>query len=53
MPQSFEFSYANQQGAGFAAGGYAGVNYEDSYAIDACTGDMWLETSLDALAAIR
>lgn len=53
MPQSFEFSYANQQGAGFAAGGFAGVNYEDSYAIDACTGDMWLETTLAALGAIR
>ena len=53
MPQSFEFGYANQQGAGFAAGGFAGVNYEDSYAIDACTGDMWLETSLNALDSIR
>lgn len=53
MPQSFEFQHKNQQGAGFAAGGVAGVNYEDSYAIDACTGDMWLETTLDALAEIR
>lgn len=53
MPQSFEISRVNQQGLGFAAGGVAGVNYEDSYAIDACTGDMWLETTLDALAAIR
>lgn len=53
MPQSFEFQHKNQQGAGFAIGGFAGVNYEDSYAIDACTGDMWLETTLDALAEIR
>lgn len=53
MPQSFEVSRVNQQGLGFAFGGVAGVNYEDSYAIDACTGDMWLETTLDALEAIR
>ena len=53
MPQSFEFQHKNQQGAGFAAQGVAGINYEDSYAIDACTGDMWLETTLDALEALR
>ncbi len=54
MPQSFEIENpANQQGLGFAIGGYAGVNYEDSYAIDRCVGDMWLETTLDALAALK
>lgn len=54
MPQSFEIENPlNLQGLGFAIGGVAGVNYEDSYAIDMCTGDMWLETTLDALAEIR
>ncbi len=54
MPQSFEIENpANIQGLGFAAGGYAGVNYEDSYAIDRCTGDMWLETTLKALKDMR
>ena len=53
MPQSFEVSRISQQGLGFVASGVAGINYEDSYAIDACTGDMWLETTLDALDAIR
>lgn len=53
MPQSFEFRRRNQQGAGFGLGGVAGVNYEDSYAIDACTGDMWLETILTTLAELR
>jgi hypothetical protein len=54
MPQSFEIQNpASLQGLGFALGGVAMVNYEDSYAIDLCTGDMWLETTLDALAEIR
>jgi hypothetical protein len=54
MPQSFEIENpAAQQGLGFAIGGYAMVNYEDSYAIDRCTGDMWLETTLDALADLN
>jgi hypothetical protein len=46
MPQSFELNPAGQQGAGFAANGYVVVNYEDSYAIDRCVGDMALETTL-------
>ncbi len=46
MPQSFELNPAGQQGAGFAANGYVFVNYEDSYAIDRCVGDMALETTL-------
>lgn len=50
IPQSFELNPVGQQGLGFAAGGYVFVNYEDSYAIDRCFGDMVLETSLDLLA---
>ena len=50
IPQSFEIDPVGQQGLGFAAGGYAFVNYEDSYAIDRCFGDMVLETSLALLA---
>jgi hypothetical protein len=46
MPQSFELNPVGQQGLGFAAGGYVFVNYEDSYAIDRCVGDMVLETTL-------
>ena len=49
MPQSFELSPIGQQGLGFVAGGYLLVNYEDSYAIDRCFGDMALETTLDLL----
>jgi len=49
MPQSFELSPVGQQGLGFVAGGYLIVNYEDSYAIDRCFGDMALETTLDLL----
>jgi hypothetical protein len=40
MPQSFEINPVGQQGLGFAAGGFLFVNYEDSYAIDRCTGDL-------------
>ena len=40
MPQSFELNPVGQQGLGFVAGGYLIVNYEDSYAIDRCFGDM-------------
>ncbi len=50
IPQSFELNPVGQQGLGFAFGGYAFVNYEDSYAIDRCFGDMVLETTLDLLA---
>ena len=49
MPQSFEINPVGQQGFGFFAGGYLFVNYEDSYAIDRCTGDLVLETTLDLL----
>jgi hypothetical protein len=49
MPQSFELNPVGQQGLGFVAGGYVFVNYEDSYAIDRCFGDMALETTLDLL----
>jgi hypothetical protein len=49
MPQSFELNPVGQQGLGFFAGGYLIVNYEDSYAIDRCFGDMALETILGLL----
>jgi hypothetical protein len=50
IPQSFELNPVGQQGLGFFFGGYLIVNYEDSYAIDRCFGDMTLETTLDLLA---
>jgi hypothetical protein len=53
MPQSFELNQVGQQGLGFFAGGYLIVNYEDSYAIDKCTGDKVLESSLAMLGALR
>ena len=51
MPQSFELSQVGQQGPGFVGQlqGYVVVNYEDSYAIDKCFGDMTLETSIGLL----
>lgn len=49
IPQSFELSPLGQQGLGFFFGGYLIVNYEDSYAIDRCFGDVALETTLDML----
>ena len=49
MPQSFELDPVGQQGLGFAFSGYVFVNYEDSYAVDRCIGDMVLETTLDLL----
>ena len=49
MPQSFELDPVGQQGLGFAFSGYLFVNYEDSYAVDRCVGDMVLETTLDLL----
>ena len=51
LPQSFELNPVGQQGLGFGLGGYVFVNYEDSYAIDRCFGDMVLETTLDLLGA--
>jgi hypothetical protein len=51
MPQSFELNPVGQQGIGFVGElqGYMFVNYEDSYAIDKCFGDMALETSIGLL----
>jgi hypothetical protein len=55
MPQSFELSQVGQQGLGFVdqATGYAGINYEDSYAIDKCFGDMTLENQLTMLGQLK
>ncbi|HEX8004452.1 MAG TPA: hypothetical protein VF519_17325 [Mycobacteriales bacterium] len=53
MPQSFEIHPVGQQGPGFFAGGMVFVNYEDSYAVDRCIGDMVLETTLALLDTIR
>jgi hypothetical protein len=53
MPQSFEINPVGQQGLGFAAGGFLFVNYEDSYSIDRCFGDMALETTLSLLGTAR
>jgi len=53
MPQSFEIHPVGQQGPGFVAGGAVFVNYEDSYAVDRCIGDMVLETTLALLGTVR
>jgi hypothetical protein len=53
MPQSFEINPVGQQGLGFVAGGAVFVNYEDSYAVDRCVGDMVLESTLALLDTIR
>ncbi len=53
MPQSFEINPVGQQGLGFAAGGVVFVNYEDSYAIDRCTGDLMLEETLKLLNTVK
>ncbi|MCW2778852.1 MAG: primase, partial [Frankiales bacterium] len=53
MPQSFELNPVGQQGLGFALGGYVFVNYEDSYAVDRCVGDLALETTLTALNTLQ
>ena len=53
MPQSFEINPAAQQGLGFVAGGFVFVNYEDSYAIDRCTGDLMLEETLKLLEKVK
>jgi hypothetical protein len=50
IPQSFELNAVGQQGLGFALDGYVLVNYEDSYAVDRCFGDMVLETTLGLLS---
>jgi hypothetical protein len=54
MPQSFEMNVASQQGPGFAGelNGYVIVNYEDSYAIDKCFGDMAMETTIGLLKGL-
>ena len=53
MPQSFEINPVGQQGLGFVAGGYVFVNYEDSYAVDRCTGDLLLEETLKLLGDVK
>jgi hypothetical protein len=53
MPQSFEINPVGQQGLGFVAGGYVFVNYEDSYAVDRCTGDLLLEETLKLLDQVK
>lgn len=53
MPQDFELNMAGQQGLGFAIGGVLVVNYEDSYSIDHCFGDMALEESLRLLGELK
>jgi hypothetical protein len=53
MPQEFEINVVGQQGLGFFAGGYLFVNYEDSYAVDRCTGDLVLEEELRLLKTIK
>ena len=53
MPQSFEINAAGQQGLGFAVGGFLVVNYEDSYAVDRCVGDMVLESTIATMDALK
>ena len=53
MPQSFELDPVGQQGLGFAFDGYVFVNYEDSYAIDRCVGDMVLEETLKGMSELE
>ena len=53
MPQSFEINPIGQQGFGFFAGGYFFVNYEDSYAIDRCVGDLVLENQVTLLQSVK
>jgi len=52
MPQSFELHPVAQQGLGFVAGGVLIVNYEDSYAVDRCVGDMVLEQTIQLVRSI-
>jgi hypothetical protein len=51
--QSFELNPAGQQGLGFAIDGVAVVNYEDSYSIDRCYGDMALETAIGLVGGLK
>ena len=53
MMQSFELNPVGQQGLGFGANGFVFVNYEDSYAIDRCVGDMALETTVRTMGALQ
>jgi hypothetical protein len=53
MPQSFEINPVGQQGLGFVGGGYVFVNYEDSYAVDRCVGDLVLETTLTLMQGVK
>ena len=53
MTQSFELNPVGQQGLGFGANGFVFVNYEDSYAIDRCVGDMVLETTVKTMGALQ
>jgi hypothetical protein len=48
--QSFETDHAARQVLGFAGGGV--FEYEDAYSIDACFGDMVLETTIGQLAGL-
>ncbi|HVL89737.1 MAG TPA: hypothetical protein VM841_05825, partial [Actinomycetota bacterium] len=50
MPQSFESDHAARQGLGFVGKPY--FEYEDAYSIDACFGDMALETTLRLLGTL-
>lgn len=50
MPQSFESDHAARQGLGFVGKPY--FEYEDAYSIDACFGDMALETTLRLLGSL-
>ena len=51
MPQSFETDHTARQGAGFV--GADVFEYEDAYSIDACFGDMSLESTLSMIAEMR
>jgi hypothetical protein len=48
--QSFETDHVGRQAVGFVGG--AAAEYEDAYSIDACFGDMTLETTLELLGSI-
>jgi hypothetical protein len=50
MPQSFESDHTARQGLGFAGADF--FEYEDAYSIDACFGDMALETTLRLLSTL-
>ena len=53
MPQSFELNAVGQQGLGFSPLKALFINYEDSYAIDRCVGDMVLETTLKLMNDLK